>query len=42
MYGDTDLPDESNRCMLKGSVSSSIPCTCSLFVDLWCRHFHGP
>ena len=27
---------------LKGSVSSSMPCTCRLLVCLCCRHFHGP
>ena len=26
----------------KGSVSSSMPCTCRLLVCLCCHHFHGP
>ena len=28
--------------MIKGSLSSRMPCTCRLFVCLCCRHFHGP
>ena len=27
---------------LKGSYSTSIPCTCRLLVGFCCRHFHGP
>ena len=29
-----------NEPKFKGSVSSSIPCTCGLFVSLCCRLFH--
>ena len=28
--------------IIKGSVSSSMPCTCRLLICLCCRHFHGP